>query len=216
MDLDSTLVRRLVAEQFPQWAHLPVRPVPQQGNDNRTFRLGEELLVRLPSAAGYVSAVAKENRVLPLLARHLTVSVPHPVATGVPSDHYPWPWSVRRWIHGTAPEADTALDRIAFARDVGAFLNELHSVPPGGGPLAGRHTWFRGCHPVAYSGEVHHCLDVLRDRVDTAACARIWSEASRTSWSSAPVVPRRPHHREPACERGAARRRHRLRSVRSW
>ena len=94
---------------------------------------------------------------------------------------------MRRWIHGTAPEADTALDRITFARDVGAFLNELHSVPPGGGPLAGRHTWFRGCHPVAYSGEVHHCLDVLRDCVDTAACRRIWSDASSTSWSSAPV-----------------------------
>ena len=65
MELNDALVRHLVDAQFPQWAHLPIRQVMPGGWDNRTFRLGEELLVRLPSADGYAAAVAKEQRWLP-------------------------------------------------------------------------------------------------------------------------------------------------------
>jgi aminoglycoside phosphotransferase (APT) family kinase protein len=70
------LVARLIAEQFPQWAHLPVRPVDLQGVDNRTFHLGDDLSVRLPSAAGYREQVAKEQRWLPRLAPHLPLPIP--------------------------------------------------------------------------------------------------------------------------------------------
>ena len=76
MNIDEELVRRLVAEQFPRWAHLPVAAVAEQGWDNRTFRLGDHLVVRLPSAEGYVPGVAKEARCLPPLARHLPLPVP--------------------------------------------------------------------------------------------------------------------------------------------
>ncbi|MGA4539537.1 hypothetical protein ACPA54_06030 [Uniformispora flossi] len=61
-DITADLVRTLVRGQFPQWADLPVRPVDRQGWDNRTFRLGDDLSVRLPSAEGYVSGVATEDR----------------------------------------------------------------------------------------------------------------------------------------------------------
>jgi len=47
--IDAELARRLVARQFPQWADLPVTEVSRQGWDNRTFRLGTDLAVRLPS-----------------------------------------------------------------------------------------------------------------------------------------------------------------------
>ncbi len=55
--INTSLVRYLVRTQFPQWANLPIRPVEPGGWDNRTFRLGEQMSVRLPSAAGYVSQV---------------------------------------------------------------------------------------------------------------------------------------------------------------
>ena len=66
---DVALVGQLVAAQFPQWAKLPIKPVACDGWDNRTFRLGEEMTVRLPSAAAYAPQVAKEQRWLPRLGR---------------------------------------------------------------------------------------------------------------------------------------------------
>lgn len=53
--IDVALVRRLLATQFPDWAALPIEPVYPGGWDNRTFRLGSDMSVRLPSAAAYVA-----------------------------------------------------------------------------------------------------------------------------------------------------------------
>ena len=58
--IDAALVQRLVTAQFPQWAGLPIIPVEHQGWDNRTFRLGPDLAVRLPSAARYQAQIDKE------------------------------------------------------------------------------------------------------------------------------------------------------------
>src|SRR5664279_4166747 len=80
--VDEHLARRLVDGQFPQWADLPIEPVELSGIDNRTFRLGEQLTVRLPSALGYALQVDKEQRWLPLLAAHLPLPIPTPVTRG--------------------------------------------------------------------------------------------------------------------------------------
>jgi hypothetical protein len=48
VDIDIPLVRRLVAAQFPQWAHLPIQPVLPSGTDNALYRLSDEMVVRLP------------------------------------------------------------------------------------------------------------------------------------------------------------------------
>ena len=98
--LDVSLVRRLVATQFPEWAGLPVKPVEPGGWDNRTFHLGEHMSVRLPSAARYVLQVEGEHQWLPILAPQLPLPIPVPLAMGRPADGYPWPWSVYRWIDG--------------------------------------------------------------------------------------------------------------------
>ncbi|MFI2651533.1 aminoglycoside phosphotransferase family protein [Micromonospora fulviviridis] len=187
VDIDEGLVRRLVAEQFPRWAHLPVAAVARQGWDNRTFRLGDHLVVRLPSAEGYVPGVAKEDRWLPVLARHLPLPVPEPVATGRPGAGYPYPWSVRRWLPGDTLGAAGEVDRSAVARDLGAFLTALRRAPTVGGPAAGRHSCFRGCHPSAYGDEVEQALDALGGRVDTAACQDVWARALTSAWPAAPV-----------------------------
>ena len=89
--IDPDLVRRLVAAQFPDWAGLPVTPVDPQGWDNRSFRLGDGIVVRLPSAERYVAQVEKEHRWLPVLASHLPVPIPKPLAQGAPGEGYPYP-----------------------------------------------------------------------------------------------------------------------------
>ena len=94
------MAARLVAAQFPRWADLPVRPVRFGGWDNRTFHLGDDMTVRLPSAAPYALQVEKEQRWLPKLAPLLPVPIPVPLAMGVPDENFPWPWSIYRWIDG--------------------------------------------------------------------------------------------------------------------
>src|SRR4051794_21668521 len=74
--IDAALVKRLVKAQFPQWAELVVEPVRVEGWDNRTYRLGDSMTVRLPTAAAYAPAVDKEDRWLPVLAPQLPVAVP--------------------------------------------------------------------------------------------------------------------------------------------
>ncbi|MFI7218703.1 aminoglycoside phosphotransferase family protein [Micromonospora maritima] len=187
VEIDTALVRTLVATQFPQWAHLPVAAVMRQGWDNRTFRLGDDLLARLPSAEGYASGIAKEDRCLPMLARHLPLPVPEPVATGEPAAGYPYPWSVRRWLPGDTLEAAHDVDRTAVARDLAAFLVALRRIPTADGPAAGRHSAFRGCHPSVYGDDVEQALDRLGDRVDGDACREVWARALTSAWPHAPV-----------------------------
>src|SRR5882762_1797459 len=104
--IDDTLVRRMVAAQFPQWADLPVRSAAVGGWDNRSFHLGEHMIVRLPSAADYSLQVEKEHRWLPQLARLLPLPITTPLVIGEPLHGYPWRWSIYRWIEGdtAAPE----------------------------------------------------------------------------------------------------------------
>ncbi|ABS78116.2 phosphotransferase [Coxiella burnetii] len=62
--------------------------------DNRIFRLGEHMLVRLPSAANYAAQVEKEHQWLPKLAPLLPLPIPTPIAIGEPTSYYPWKWSI--------------------------------------------------------------------------------------------------------------------------
>jgi hypothetical protein len=83
-EIDATLVARLVGSQFPHWSGLPITAAEPNGWDNRTFRLGPELLVRLPSADRYAAQVRKEHRWLPVLAPHLPLPKPGCPQGGLP------------------------------------------------------------------------------------------------------------------------------------
>src|SRR3954447_26862580 len=90
--LTPQLPQALVAEQFPQWAELPVELVVPGGHDNRTFRLGEQLTVRLPTDDGYVAGELKEHELLPRLAPQLPLPIPDVVGAGVPGPLFSRPW----------------------------------------------------------------------------------------------------------------------------
>ena len=46
-EITADVASRLIVEQFPQWSYLAVTPVELDGWDNTTFRLGDDLSVRL-------------------------------------------------------------------------------------------------------------------------------------------------------------------------
>jgi aminoglycoside phosphotransferase (APT) family kinase protein len=169
---DVELVRRLLAGQFPQWAQLPVRPVPSSGTDNALYRLGEDMVVRLPRIAWAVTAVEAEQRRLRHLAAHLPLPIPEPLAAGVPDAGYPWPWSVYRWLPGEEARADRLPDPVGTAEALAAFVGALHGVevvdPPSGGrggPLAPRDVATR------------KAIAALDGEIDTRAVTAVWDEA---------------------------------------
>ena len=178
---------RLVAEQFPEWAHLPVAEVVPGGNDNRTFRLGADLSVRLPSAAGYVPQVAKEHRWLPILAETLPLAVPVPVAQGKPGSDYPWPWSVYRWIDGSTVDAGGPVDPIDCASSLGDFLAALHRVDPTDGPPPGEHNFHRGGPLATYDAETRESITGLGPAIPGDAAVAVWDAALAATWTAPPV-----------------------------
>ncbi|GGV46301.1 aminoglycoside phosphotransferase [Streptomyces longisporoflavus] len=185
--IDAALVKRLVAAQFPQWRDLPVRPVQVDGWDNRTYRLGDTLTARLPTAAGYVPAVAKESEWLPRLAPSLPYAVPPILGQGAPGEGYPFPWSVRGWLDGETAAAGRIDDMAQFALSVAEFLLALQRCDTTGGPLAGEHSWYRGASPAYYDEETRRCLAALEGRVDTDRAAAVWEAALAAEWRGEPV-----------------------------
>ncbi|MFI7076329.1 aminoglycoside phosphotransferase family protein [Micromonospora sp. NPDC049903] len=185
--IDAGLVRRLIARQFPHWADLPVSPVERDGHDNRTYRLGETMTVRLPTAAGYVPAVAKENEWLPRLTPELPVAVPSILGTGIPGEGYPFPWSVRGWLPGETADLAGVDDTVRFAVAVGGFVLALQSCDPTGGPAAGEHSFFRGASPAHYDQETRHLLSALTGQIDVVRAAAVWEAALAAEWRGSPV-----------------------------
>lgn len=180
--LDSEQVRRLVAEQCPQWADLPVVPVERGGWDNWTFHLGDTMLLRLPSAYEYALAVDKEHRWLPLLARSLPRPIPVPLVKGRPGAGYPFSWSVYGWIDGEPASFDRVADPVGFAEELAGFLAALQSIDASNGPQPGKHNWFRGATLRTYDASVRSALADLRGHVDEKVALDIWSAALEAPW----------------------------------
>lgn len=181
------LVERLIAEQFPQWARLPVRPVDLDGWDNRTFRLGDEMSVRLPSAEGYSGQVPKEHAWLPRLAPLLPLPIPAPLAMGRPGQGYPWRWSVYKWLDGHPATLTGVADKTQFAADLARFLRTLYALDPRGGPPPGPHSFYRGAAPAVYDAEARRAMATLEGEIDMAAAMDAWEAALASTWNRPPV-----------------------------
>lgn len=132
-EIEEALVRRLLAEQFPEWSDLPLSRVEPAGTDNAIFRLGDELSLRLARREGPTEPGGKEVDWLPRLAPLLPLEIPVPVAQGSPNDEYPWFWDVHTWVEGETVPVDE-IDAIQAARDLAAFVAALQQVDPAGAP----------------------------------------------------------------------------------
>ena len=187
VEITSQLVSALLAAQFPQWARLPLIPVEPGGWDNRTFRLGDAMAVRLPSAECYAEQVDKEQRWLPWLAPQLPLAVPSPLAVGEPGAEYPWHWSIYRWIDGETVATSSNVDLAVLASDLARFLVELQSLDATQGPVPGAHNFQRGGSLSIYDQQTRRAIAALGREIDAARATEIWDEALATSRDRAPV-----------------------------
>jgi aminoglycoside phosphotransferase (APT) family kinase protein len=179
---DGEQVRRLIEQQFPQWAGLPVEPVASGGWDNWTFHLGAAKMVRLPSASEYALAVSKEHRWLPVLAPQLPLPIPVPLAKGEPGAGYPYSWSVYPWLDGESASADAIADPVRFAVDLAKFLTALRSIDSADGPRPGKHNWFRGGTLRTYNRQTQNALAQVDGHIDAGLARQIWENALDARW----------------------------------
>ena len=131
--LDEPLVRRLLQSQHPDLAELELRLVAH-GWDNDLYRLGDDLVVRLPRRKVAVPLIEHEQRWLPSIAARVSVAVPTPARVGVASDEFPWPWTITPWIEGTIASELPATEHDSLASQLATFVCELHTPAPTDAP----------------------------------------------------------------------------------
>ncbi|MBN1172554.1 MAG: aminoglycoside phosphotransferase family protein [Micromonosporaceae bacterium] len=165
--INEQVVRDLLRAQHPDLTGSHVAHVAT-GWDNTTFRLGDDLAVRLPRIRVAAQLLEKEQRWLPVLAKHLPVSVPVPVRIGRPGSGYPWPWSIVPWVDGRSGEYGPLAP--SQTRQMGAFLAALHRPAP---PDAPRNTW-RGVPLTAKVASVAAMIDRLAERSKASSAAVRW------------------------------------------
>lgn len=187
VEIDTSLVERLVAEQFPQWAGLPARVVERSGTDNVTFRLGDELSVRLPRTESTQGQVEKDLTWMPRLAPHLPVSIPEPLQLGEPGQGYPFSWGVYRWLPGRPFDASSD-DAVALAPQVAEFVRSLREVDTTGAPVPSDNPFDRGTPLAPRDAMFREALDELREYFDTGLLLAAWEESlAADTWDGTPA-----------------------------
>ncbi len=183
VDINISLVKQLLAEQFPQWAKLPLEPINSAGTDNAIYRLGDEMAVRLPRFSRVADDVEKEYQWLPRLAPFLPLAIPVPLGKGTPAAGYPWPWSIYRWIEGENATIEHIADLRQVAIAIGQFIAVLQRIDPAGGPLSGR-----GVPLIMQDSDTRAAIITLQDVIDAGAATAAWEAALHAPmWHCLPV-----------------------------
>ena len=185
---DDGVVARLVTEQFPQWAELPLERVGSAGTDNILYRLGSDMVVRLPRLRAHGNDpdgrdFDRDLRWLPQLGPLLPVAVPVPIAKGAPADGYPASWGVYSWLEGETPDVERLAEPETLARQIAELLRALHRVALPEAPLTAR-----GSSLARWDEQTRAALAELAGTIDTAAATAAWEKALEAPpWTGAPV-----------------------------
>jgi aminoglycoside phosphotransferase (APT) family kinase protein len=183
--MDQARVGRLIAKQFPEWADLPITEIRADGTDNHIYRLGDDMVVRLPRLPRAVEMMSKEQHWLPRLAPLLPLTIPVPLGQGTPDDEFPYPWSVYHWLDGqNLVQADVDLTDAAV--QLGRFIAALQHIDTTSGPTSSRAT------PVnpADDAQVRFRIQLLGTEglLDADLATAVWETAlAAPSWPGPPV-----------------------------
>ncbi len=188
IDIYTSLVSRLLTSQFPQWADLPINLFHSSGTDNVIYRLGDNMVIRLPRTKEAAGRVNKEHQWLPKLAPFLPLTIPTPLAKGAPSEDYPAHWSIYPWLKGDTATIENITDVRQAAIKMGQFITALHQIDVTGGPPPGPHNFFRGVPLAARDSQTRVAIETLHGILDTDAVTIAWEVALETpAWHGSPV-----------------------------
>jgi aminoglycoside phosphotransferase (APT) family kinase protein len=183
VDIDEVVARRLIAEQLPRYARLPLHRVASGGTENAVFRLGSALALRMPLTPGAVGGLLTEVRWLPVVAGRVSLDVPEVVATGLPGEGYPFPWAVLTWLPGEDALSGRFRSLVDTATALGGFVAELRSIDPTDGPVGGR-----GGPLVRRDEAFRSALSQCDGLLDVGWAAAVWDDAlAAPPWDGPPV-----------------------------
>lgn len=183
VDIDIPLVRRLLADQFPQWADLPISTFQSTGTVNAIYRLGDHLCVRLPRVQRWSQDLEKEWHWLPKLAPSLPLRVPEPVGKGHPVSSYPFSWAIYGWIDGQPYSDELVDDEHQAARDLAQFVAELRRIDPVVGAPRGGRSPLRDLDAVT-----REAIESARGVIDGDAAIAAWGRALEApAWQGTPA-----------------------------
>ncbi|MET7490146.1 aminoglycoside phosphotransferase family protein [Streptomyces sp. NPDC005538] len=188
MTIDSALVGRLLATQFPQWAQLPLTRLEVAGSDHVIYRLGGTMSVRLPRSDWADGEAAKQHLWLRRLAPLLPLPVPEPLGLGTPGDGYAWHWSVTRWLDGTTASAEGLADPERTAVQLADFLRTLYDIPAAGTLIPGAHPELARAPLADRDDATRAAIEAVDGVFDAAAMTEVWDNALRApAWDREPV-----------------------------
>lgn len=183
VDIEPSLVRALLETQHPDLAKLSLVDAGS-GWDNKLYRLGEGLAIRLPRRAVAAPLIDQEQRWLPELAPRLPLPIPLPVRIGRPGCGYPWSWSIVPWRIGESAETAALHDPLASAIELGRFLHALHQPAPTSAPG----NPFRGMPLTHRDDVVRKSVRRLDGTIDGAKVLKAWSRLAQTPpWIGPPL-----------------------------
>ena len=185
------LVRRLVRSQFPEYATLSITPLGATGSTNRLFRLGENLLLRMPRQPASGAGINKERHWLPRLRNSLPVEIPEIIQLGQPEGGYPEHWSITRWLEGELPSVWQPGDPedsagVALATELAEFIQALQAIDiPQSARADASLRWYRGRPLIEYDKAFRRSLEICRglDGLDLDL------DAAGAEWSNALTLP---------------------------
>lgn len=182
--IDEALVRSLVDQQFPELAGGSIVSVEPWGTDNAIWRLGDDLVLRLPRIYWANEQADHEARWLPMLAPHVPVAVPEPIAVGQPGCGYPYRWAIHRWVPGEGATLARMQDPVAFAKELAAVVRGLRHAPAQAAPAAGG----RALPLRAYADAAAAAIESASRLIDADAATRVWERALAAAPYDGPPV----------------------------
>ncbi|MEZ5273679.1 MAG: phosphotransferase [Ilumatobacteraceae bacterium] len=186
--IDDALIAALVADQAPELAGQPVRIVAN-GWDNTIARLGDEWMVRLPRRQVAVELIVNELRWLPELAPRLPLPVPVAEVAGAPTEEFPYPFVIGRWLPGVAVSSVELADPAGTVTQLAAFVRALHVPAPADAPA----NPFRGVALQQRADAVGERVERLGSAIDGRRALAVWEDLCATEpWAGPPLAARRP------------------------
>ena len=186
--IDLSLVQDLLASQFPQWSTLPLKKVKSAGTSNAMYRLGDNMVVRLPRTPGAVLQAGKEQTWLPKLTPHLPLATPVLLAKGNPTTAYPRHWSIYQWIQGETATSTSFTDPHQATKDIAQFIKSLRQIDTMGAPHPGDHNFHRGVPLITRDQETRDAIVTLSELFDARAMTAVWESALEAAkWQEAPL-----------------------------
>lgn len=176
-------LREAVVGQFPDLAGQPVRVVASAGTVVAPFRVGADLVARLPlvpvADRAHRDRLRQEARYARALVGVLPVAVPELVGVGKPFPGYAGTWSLWTWLPGRSLDhvlldAPWSVDTGPLAEDLAQLLRSIRRLPPEG---SGWSDNGRGGRPLADSEWVRTSIQRSSHLIDPGAATDIWEIA---------------------------------------